>query len=217
MEFSSKNQAEYAYETKLAKEMPVSKLYLTVKRSFDFIAALLLSIIALPLIFIFAILIKIETPGSAFYRQERVGLMGKRIYVTKLRSMYSDAELKSGAMWAQKNDARVTKVGSFIRKTRIDELPQILNVLSGEMSLIGPRPERPNFTDEFSESVPGFEKRLTIRPGLSGWAQVNGGYDVTPAEKLADDMYYIEHVSFKLDALIVFKTIKTVFTGDGAR
>lgn len=146
-----------------------------------------------------------------------MGLMGKRIYVTKLRSMYSDAELKSGAMWAQKNDARVTKVGSFIRKTRIDELPQILNVLSGEMSLIGPRPERPNFTDEFSESVPGFEKRLTIRPGLSGWAQVNGGYDVTPAEKLADDMYYIEHVSFKLDALIVFKTIKTVFTGDGAR
>ncbi|TGE68960.1 UDP-phosphate N-acetylgalactosaminyl-1-phosphate transferase [Weissella confusa] len=208
---------EYRYEQKLAQESPVKKSYLIFKRMVDFLAALVLTILALPIVVLFGLLVKLETPGPMFYRQERVGLMGRRIYVTKLRSMYSDAEKKSGAMWAQKNDARVTKVGRFIRMTRIDELPQILNVLSGEMSLIGPRPERPAFTEQFSNEYPGFEERLLIRPGLSGWAQVTGGYEDTPGQKLEKDRYYMANVSFTLDFEIVLMTIKTVITGEGAR
>lgn len=115
-----------------------------------------------------------------------------------------------------KNDARVTRVGSFIRKTRIDELPQLFSVLKGDLSLIGPRPERPMFTEELKD-IPGFEQRLRITPGLSGWAQVNGGYDETPAEKLVDDLYYIDHVGPWLDFKILWMTIKVVITGHGAR
>ncbi|MGZ9842217.1 sugar transferase [Weissella confusa] len=208
---------EYSFESKLSELAPKQAAYLVVKRVADFVAALLLSIVSIPLILLFGAFIKLETPGPMFYRQERVGLMGQRIYVTKLRSMYTGAESKSGAVWAQKNDSRITKVGKFIRQTRIDELPQIWNVLMGNMSLIGPRPERPELTERFSKEVPGFEKRLLVLPGLSGWAQVRGGYESTPAEKLVDDIYYIEHMSLRLDIMIVLKTIQTVITGSGAR
>lgn len=112
---------------------------------------------------------------------------------------------------------RVTKVGSFIRKTRIDEIPQLFNVLKGDMSIIGPRPERPIFTEKFNEEIPGFIDRLQVKPGLTGWAQVNGGYDLTPREKWELDMYYIENRGVKLDTLIILKTIKVILTGDGAR
>ncbi|NLM25552.1 MAG: hypothetical protein GX208_05495 [Firmicutes bacterium] len=121
------------------------------------------------------------------------------------------------AQWADKNDPRVTRVGRFIRKTRIDELPQLLNVLLGEMSIIGPRPERPNFTIEFNDVIPGFINRLRVRPGLTGWAQINGGYDRTPEEKLELDFFYIENRSPLLDLQIIVKTIKVVLTGEGAR
>ena len=208
---------EYSFESKLSELAPKQAAYLVVKRVADFVAALLLSIVSIPLILLFGAFIKLETPGPMFYRQERVGLMGQRIYVTKLRSMYTGAESKSGAVWAQKNDSRITKVGKFIRQTRIDELPQIWNVLMGNMSLIGPRPERPELTERFSKEVPGFEKRLLVLPGLSGWAQVRGGYESTPAEKLVDDIYYIEHMSLRLDIMIVLRTIQTVITGSGAR
>lgn len=191
--------------------------YLYVKRALDIIFSLILLIIAIPFIIVFAIAIRIETPGNPFYSQERVGTMGKPIKITKLRSMYSGIEKKSGAMWAQKNDARITKAGKIIRKTRIDELPQLLSVLKGDMSLIGPRPERPNFVIQFSEEVPGFEQRLRIKPGLSGWAQVNGGYEDSPAGKLKNDLYYISHLSFKTDFIVFLKTIGVVFTGEGAR
>jgi lipopolysaccharide/colanic/teichoic acid biosynthesis glycosyltransferase len=154
--------------------------------------------------------------GQIFYTQERVGRRGKVFKVYKLRSMVSDAE-KNGAQWAQRNDSRVTKVGNFIRKTRIDEVPQLFNVLKGEMSIIGPRPERPMFTLEFNEEVPGFINRLQVKPGLTGWAQVNGGYDMTPREKWEADMYYIKNRSIKMDLLIILKTIRVVLTGDGAR
>lgn len=120
-------------------------------------------------------------------------------------------------MWAKKNDSRVTKVGGFMRKTRIDELPQLLSVIKGDMSLIGPRPERPEFTEEFSHEYPGFEQRLLIKPGLSGYAQVHGGYDIDPGQKAKLDRYYIAHVGLKMDAQIFKDTIKTVITGDGAR
>lgn len=182
----------------------------------DIIFSLVGLIISAPIIFVVSVLIKIETPGPAFFVQERVGLNGEYFKLYKLRSMGVDAE-KNGAQWAEKNDPRVTKVGAFIRKTRIDELPQFWNVLRGDMSLIGPRPERPVFTAKFDKEIPGFVDRLAIRPGLTGWAQVNGGYDITPEEKLKLDKYYIQHEGLLLDLKIIFKTIGIIFTGNGAR
>lgn len=208
---------DYAYIQKLSGQKVKATAYLKFKRFFDIVVSLVLLIPSSVLILIFGILIKLETPGKMFYSQERVGIMGKPIHITKLRSMFQDAEKESGAMWAKKNDARVTKVGSFIRKTRIDELPQLFSVLIGDLSLIGPRPERPMFTEEFSKDIPGFEQRLRITPGLSGWAQVNGGYDATPSEKLMDDLYYIDHIGPWLDFKILWMTIKVVLTGHGAR
>lgn len=192
------------------------KLYLYFKRIMDIIFSLVGLIISAPIIFVVSVLIKIETPGPAFFVQERVGLNGEYFKLYKLRSMGVDAE-KNGAQWAEKNDPRVTKVGAFIRKTRIDELPQFWNVLRGDMSLIGPRPERPVFTAKFDKEIPGFVDRLAIRPGLTGWAQVNGGYDITPEEKLKLDKYYIQHEGLLLDLKIIFKTIGIIFTGNGAR
>jgi exopolysaccharide biosynthesis polyprenyl glycosylphosphotransferase len=192
------------------------KYYPYIKRFLDILLSLLALPIAIPIILIFAIIIKLETPGPAFFLQERVGLHGKYFKVIKLRSMGVNAE-KNGAQWATKNDPRVTKVGAFIRKTRIDELPQLFNVLKGDMSLVGPRPERPMFTAQFNEEIPGFIDRLQVKPGITGWAQVNGGYDITPKEKLELDRYYINNMSFWLDLKIILKTIKVCITGDGAR
>lgn len=207
----------YEYEKTIQVSDQINSPYTYLKRAFDLIFALLLLVPAVLLVIIFGLAIRLETPGNIFYKQERVGLMGKRIFVTKLRSMYSDAEEKSGPMWATKSDSRVTKVGHFIRQTRIDELPQLFNVIKGEMSFIGPRPERPMFTEEFSKNVPGFEQRLTVLPGLSGLAQIRGGYEATPAEKLADDMEYIRHFGLSQDLKIVFGTLYVVVSGHGAR
>lgn len=190
--------------------------YIYIKRIMDILFVLICSPFALFLIGIFGILIKIESPGPVFFKQERVGLNGKYFKIIKLRSMHQDAE-KNGAVWAQRNDPRVTKVGKFIRNTRIDELPQLFNVLKGEMSIIGPRPERPIFTAEFEKKYPGFTRRLAVKPGLTGWAQINGGYDISPKEKLELDLYYIENLSANLDIKIALKTIKVIITGDGAR
>lgn len=173
-------------------------------------------ILALPLILVFAILVMLETPGSPFYIQERVGKNGKHFNIIKLRSMRADAE-KDGAKWAEVNDSRVTKVGAFIRKTRIDELPQLLSVLKGDMSLIGPRPERPMFTAQFNKEIKGFEYRLLVKPGLTGLAQVSGGYDISPKEKLHYDLEYIKNLNFALELKILIKTFKVVLTGEGAR
>ncbi|MCO4852890.1 sugar transferase [Bacillus vallismortis] len=190
--------------------------YLAIKRVMDIWFALIGLAMALPMIAVFSILICLETPGPAIYTQERVGKGGKRFKLYKLRSMKIDAE-KSGAVWAQKQDPRVTRIGAFIRKTRIDELPQLFNVLQGDMSMIGPRPERPVFTEKFQNEIPGFTQRLAVKPGLSGWAQVNGGYDMTPKEKLIFDLYYIRNLTFTLELKIMLKTCKVVWTGDGAR
>ena len=134
----------------------------------------------------------------------------------KVRSMRMDAE-KNGAQWAEKNDPRVTKVGKFIRKTRIDEIPQLYNVLKGDMTFVGPRPEREVFYKEFEKDISNFRERLKVKPGVTGYAQVHGGYDVTPAEKLELDLYYIEHMSVGMDLKMIFKTVSVIFTGDGAR
>lgn len=192
------------------------QIYPYVKRFLDIIIAFIGLIISSPIMFIIGILIKIESPGPVLYKQVRVGLHGNYFNVIKLRSMKVDAE-NNGAQWAEKDDPRVTKIGKFIRRTRIDELPQLWNVLVGDMSLIGPRPERPMFTAQFNEEIPGFVKRLKVRPGITGWAQVNGGYDITPKEKFVLDCYYIDNLSFLLDLKIFLKTIKVVLTGDGAR
>ena len=164
----------------------------------------------------FSILIILESPGSPFYLQKRVGLNGSYFNIYKLRSMKKNAE-KSGPQWARQNDPRVTIVGGFIRKTRIDEFPQFLNVLKGEMSIIGPRPERPFFTAKFHHNIPGFTNRLAVKPGITGWAQINGGYDLTPEQKLRFDLYYINYLNFIFDLKILIKTIKIIITGKGAR
>lgn len=194
-----------------------NKLFNIYKRLLDIVASLLGLIIGIPLLIIFGAAIKIEDKGPIFYKQERLGLKGRRFYVYKLRSMRINAESIGGAQWAQKDDPRITKVGKFIRKTRIDEIPQLYNILIGDMSLIGPRPERPELTYQFEQEIPGFMYRLSIKPGLTGWAQVNGGYDITPEEKLVFDKEYIENKSILLDLKIILMTIKVVLTGDGAR
>ncbi|EJS75287.1 UDP-phosphate N-acetylgalactosaminyl-1-phosphate transferase [Bacillus cereus] len=193
-----------------------SKIYLGIKYILDIMFSLIGLIVLAPVILIFSILIVLESPGSPFYLQERLGTNGRKFKIIKLRSMRNDAE-KNGAKWAEKNDPRITKIGLFIRKTRIDELPQLLNILKGDMSLVGPRPERPIFTEKFEQEIPGFNKRLEVRPGLTGWAQVNGGYEITPREKLNLDIYYINHASIVLDFKILIRTVKVIFTGEGAR
>ena len=191
-------------------------LFNAYQRIMDIVLCLIALIIGIPLMVIFGVLIKIEDNGPAVYKQERVGKGGKCFYLYKLRSMRTDAE-KFGAQWAEKDDPRITKIGKFIRKTRIDEIPQLFNILRGDMGIIGPRPERPMFTVQFYEEIPGFINRLSVKPGLTGWAQVNGGYEATPAEKLEDDLYYIKNRSFLLDMKIIFKTVGVVLTGHGAR
>lgn len=192
------------------------KKYELIKRAIDIVFAIVLGIITLPVIIITCILVKLESTGPAIYKQERLGKDGQEFMVYKIRSMRSDAE-KNGAQWASKNDDRVTKVGKFIRKSRIDELPQLLNLLRGEMTLVGPRPERKIFVEEFEMITPGFKKRLVVKPGLTGLAQVSGGYDLNHKEKLKYDMEYIRNRNLLLDIKIMIKTIKVIFTGEGAR
>jgi exopolysaccharide biosynthesis polyprenyl glycosylphosphotransferase len=193
-----------------------SIFYSFIKRTLDIIFASLAFVISLPFVLFFIALIKIDSPGPALFIQERVGLNGKIFNIYKLRTMRMDAEI-NGPQWASTDDPRITKLGHFLRKTRIDELPQFVNVLRGDMSLVGPRPERAFFLVKFNHEVPGFTNRLTVKPGLTGWAQVNGGYELTPKEKLVLDLHYIEHRSIMLDIRIMFKTIKVVLTGEGAR
>lgn len=191
--------------------------YLIVKRFFDVVITVLTSPFILVLVGIFAIAVKLDSRGPAFYTQMRIGKDQKEFKIYKLRSMRIDAEEETGAVWAEKDDPRVTKIGRFIRKVRIDELPQFLNVILGDMSIIGPRPERADLTWQFEKETPGFIDRLCVRPGITGWAQVNGGYDISPAEKLEFDTAYITNLSLKQDLIIVGKTIGVIFSGDGAR
>ena len=207
---------EYASAVEVMESSRETDFTYVAKRTIDIIVSLFSLPFALIIIILFSIVIKLESPGPAIFTQVRVGQHGKYFKVYKLRSMTVDAE-KNGAVWAQQNDPRVTKVGKLIRKTRIDELPQLINILKGDMSLVGPRPERPMFTAEFEKEIPGFTRRLLVKPGLTGWAQVNGGYEITPEEKLKLDLYYIDNLSLSLDFKIILKTIKVVITGDGAR
>lgn len=183
------------------------------------LAAGLLLALLLPIFPIVMLLVKMSSPGPIFFSQTRVGLAGRTFSVYKFRSMRQDAEI-AGAKWATKNDPRVTRVGMFMRKTRLDEIPQLWNVLRGDMGFVGPRPERPEFVPWLSEQIPYFDLRHMIRPGLTGWAQVRYGYGATLAEsreKLEYDLYYIKHMSLGLDLLIMFETIKTILRRRGAQ
>ncbi|WP_055069405.1 sugar transferase [Clostridium massiliamazoniense] len=197
-----------------AKRLPL--YYSFFKRTFDIVASLIGLIIGIPIVIITCILVVIESKGNPIFCQKRVGLNNREFNMYKVRSMRMDAE-KNGAQWAEKNDPRVTKVGKFIRKTRIDEIPQLYNVLKGDMTFVGPRPEREIFYKEFEKEISNFRERLKVKPGVTGYAQVHGGYDVTPAEKLELDLYYIEHMSLGMDLKMIFKTVSVIFTGDGAR
>lgn len=191
-----------------------------VKRGVDVLLAILALAVTIPLFVILPILVKLSSPGPVFYRQERVGWQGRRFTILKFRSMRMDAEEPGRAIWAEEHDPRVTAVGRFMRRYRIDELPQLINVLRGDMSMVGPRPERPEFIGRLSRDVPYYSYRLAVKPGITGWAQVKFRYGATvqdAAEKLQYDLYYIKHMSVRLDGLIALKTIRTVLSQSGAR
>lgn len=206
-------ELQYQQEILIERQRSYYEIF---KRGFDIIFSLVLIVVTSPILLISLLIVFLQDFKNPLFSQERVGFGNKEYKMYKVRSMVHDAE-KHGAQWAKKNDSRVTAFGKFIRKTRIDELPQLWNVLKGEMSLIGPRPEREIFYKEFEKTIPNFRDRLQVKPGLAGWAQINGGYDITPKEKLKLDLYYIENLSFKLEAKIFLKTIKVILTGDGAR
>lgn len=191
-----------------------------VKRVFDVLSSAVILVLTAPVMLITAILIKLESAGPVFYSQERVGLNGGTFKVIKFRSMRQDAEKDGKPRWATKNDDRVTRVGNFIRKVRIDELPQLINVLRGEMSMVGPRPERPFFVDELVAKIPYYAVRHSVKPGVTGWAQVRYEYGSTiedSLEKLQYDLYYVKNHTLFLDLLIMLETVAVVLTGRGAR
>lgn len=191
-----------------------------VKRVFDVFCAMVLLLLALPLMVVTAVLIRLESPGGIFYRQERVGLNGRGFDVIKFRSMRNDAEKDGRPVWATTNDARVTRVGAVIRKLRIDELPQLINVLRGDMSLVGPRPERPFFVDQLTQEIPFYALRHSIKPGVTGWAQVRYPYGATvedSQQKLQYDLYYVKNHTLFLDLVVLMETVGVVLTGKGAR
>jgi exopolysaccharide biosynthesis polyprenyl glycosylphosphotransferase len=177
-------------------------------------------LITAPVILITAIAIKLDSRGPVFFKQERIGENGRIFKVYKFRSMRTDAELNSGPVWAQEDDPRITRVGRIIRNLRIDEIPQMWNVLKGDMSFVGPRPERPHFVNELRKSVPYYDQRHTVKPGITGWAQVlypYGASEDDALQKLKYDLYYVKHMSVVMDLLIVVKTIKIVLFGRGSR
>ncbi len=189
----------------------------SIKRVFDIVFSLLMLIMISPILILTAIAIKLDSKGPVFFRQKRTGEHSKPFMIFKFRSMYIDAE-KFGAKWAEKDDPRITRVGKFIRKTRIDELPQLINILKGEMSFVGPRPERPEFDEMLAKEIPFWMLRYLVKPGLTGWAQINYDYGASiedAREKLKYDLYYIKNFSLYLDLKIIFKTLKVVFFGKG--
>lgn len=189
-----------------------------VKRLVDIGVASLLLVVSSPFLLIIAIAIKLDSRGPVLYKQTRVGYKGKEFTLYKFRTMKHDAEADTGAVWAEENDPRITRVGQFLRKTRIDELPQTWNVLIGDMSLVGPRPERRVFVDRFSREIPFYTRRLNMKPGITGWAQIRRGYDTDlegVKEKLQYDLFYLENYSLSLDIKILAQTLWVMFKAGG--
>lgn len=193
---------------------------LALQRAYSFLAALAGAVLTLPLMALIWVVVRVTSPGPAIYRQRRVGRHGRIFEVMKFRSMYQDAEARTGAVWASENDPRVTPVGRWLRKLRLDELPQFFNVLKGEMSIVGPRPERPEFVEVLSRQIPYYNQRHTIPPGITGWAQINHRYGESLEDvvtKLEYDFYYLKNMSFSLDLYILFHTAKVMLFQRGAR
>ncbi|MHB8579114.1 MAG: sugar transferase [Ignavibacteriaceae bacterium] len=189
-----------------------------IKRIIDVVVSLLIILITLPVTVFSSIAIALESKGGVFFKQDRCGINGKVFKIYKFRSMKKDAEKLTGPVWSQKDDPRITKVGRFIRRVRIDEIPQMMNVLKGEMSIVGPRPERPFFVEKLSEEIPYYKRRLKVRPGITGWAQVKHKYDETIEDvkiKLRYDLFYIENMSLRMDFKILFRTVFVVLLGKG--
>ena len=198
----------------------VRRVYAFIKRLFDSVAALIGTIVLSPLLLVAAIVIKLTSKGPVLYTQIRVGKNGKLFKIYKFRTMKVDAEKETGPVWATENDNRLTPIGNFLRRTHIDELPQLINIIKGEMSLIGPRPERPIFVERFKTEIPHYAKRLAIKPGITGLAQVWHRYDESIEDvkkKLKYDLLYIKKMCFWADVNILLRTCRVVFTGEGAR
>jgi exopolysaccharide biosynthesis polyprenyl glycosylphosphotransferase len=196
---------------------PVASWIYLVKRILDVIIALAVLVITAPFMIIAAIAIKVTSPGPIIFKQKRVGQFERPFYIFKFRTMVADAELQTGPILASEGDGRITPVGRVLRKSRIDELPQLINVLAGEMSFVGPRPERPFFVKKFKGEIPGYVERFKVKPGVTGLAQISGGYATNARNKLKYDLIYIYHQSVFLDVQIALKTIKVLLTGRGAR
>jgi exopolysaccharide biosynthesis polyprenyl glycosylphosphotransferase len=187
------------------------------KRLIDLAVAALVLVVGLPVWLLIALAIKLDSRGPALYRQERVGMDGRHFRIIKFRSMVADAE-KAGPQWAARIDPRITAVGRILRKLHLDEIPQVWNVLRGEMSLVGPRPERPVFVEELSREIPLYPRRLRVRPGVTGWAQVKHKYDESIEDvrkKVQYDLYYIENMSLRMDMKIIFSTISHMLMWKG--
>jgi sugar transferase (PEP-CTERM system associated) len=198
----------------------MSPAFLLMRRFISILLSLALLIIVLPLIPLIALAIRLTSPGPVLYRQKRVGRFGRVFYCYKFRTMRADAEADVGPTWAGDNDPRITPVGRFLRKTRMDEIPQLWNVLRGDMSFVGPRPERPEFVEQLAAKIPYYHLRHVVRPGITGWAQINYHYGASveeSKEKLRYDLYYIKNQSLSLDLYIVVQTVKTVLLGRGSR
>ena len=204
---------EYFFDEVEVKKKPVFAFF---KRLFDFIASLIAIAILLVPMLIVGLIVLFSSKGGMLYFQKRVGLNGKEFRLIKFRTMVKGAE-DNGATWAKENDERVTPFGRFLRKTRIDELPQLFNILVGQMSVVGPRPERECFYKEFDKYIHGFRQHYKVKPGMTGLAQVNGGYDLRPEEKIVYDIEYMQKRSIWLDIRIMFKTVGVIFTHKGAK
>jgi exopolysaccharide biosynthesis polyprenyl glycosylphosphotransferase len=191
-----------------------------VKRIFDIVASILILVLGSPIWLLTGLLVRLTSPGTVFFKQERIGQNGKPFTMIKFRSMYEDAEKRSGPKWATEDDPRITQFGHFMRNTRLDEIPQLINVVKGEMSFVGPRPERAYFIEKLTEEIPWYVRRIKMKPGITGWAQVKHKYDATiedVKQKVIFDLYYFENMSLLLDLKILLRTILVVLTGRGAR
>lgn len=204
------------YEVETLNDIQPKPFFDGIKRVFDIVSSCLALIVLLIPMLIIAIVICVDSPGNPIYIQNRLGKDEKPFKIYKFRSMRIDAE-KNGIQWAKDDDPRVTRVGKFLRKTRLDELPQLLNILKGDMSVVGPRPERPEFYDVFDTYIFGFRQRMLVKPGLTGYAQVNGGYYLKPEEKIVYDIFYIKKRSVAMDIKCIFQTVGIVFNHEGAK
>lgn len=203
-----------------AAEIQLFKAYVWTKRFLDVVLSVAILAVGLPIWLLVAVLVKATSRGPVFFRQRRLGRHGKPFTIIKFRTMHPGAEMLNGPQRAMKKDPRITRLGRFLRRCRMDEVPQFINVLRGEMSVVGPRPEREFFVRQLSPRIPGYLRRMSVKPGITGWAQVNHKYDENLDDvrcKALYDLYYIEHMSMGMDLLILVKTIVVILTGRGAR